>query len=119
MFVIKKVHSFTWPVRVQVPEDGGRKVQRTFTAVFTVVPPERVSELVHLAMGDESGATNSDLLILREVVQDWKDVGDEQGNPILFSAENLEALAAHPYIRRALVEAYLDAVSGNKVRLGN
>lgn len=61
--------------------------------------------------------------LLTKVIHGWpeKDSGieDGQGNPLLFSAENLAELLELPYAVTALVKGYREAVEGKGGAKGN
>jgi len=115
MFVFRQVESFKWPVRIHVPVDGGRKEVREIEAEFRVLSPEQVAAHVAAARG---GDESSDLAILRDVLIGWSGVGGEGGDEIPYSDVWRDKILAVPYVRRAVITAYFDAVSG-EARKGN
>ena len=119
MLKFSKNPTFTFPVIVQVPQDGGGKAAVQFTALFRVASTDRIDDLSKAGSAPGSIATvtrNSALAveaaILSEVVVGWEQVQDETGADLPFSDVNLKALAGIPYIRTALFEAYHKAIDG-------
>lgn len=121
MFVLKKDHSYAWPVTVQVPADGGDIREEQFTCTFQILPQARIESLMEEMRADE-GTTlggGADERILREVVVGWEDVKDESGDVIPFTGENLATLMALPYARIGVMRAYFESVMGEKARIKN
>ena len=123
MLVIKQEPTFETKVRVQDPTTGpGRKVVHEFTATFMVKPPEFTQECADAAMrARAAGEVKEDaVFLLSEVLVGWSGVkeGDRDGPDFPFSDENRKVLMSLPYVRVALVEAYLEGISG-KARRGN
>lgn len=106
MFTIAKVATYSWPIEVQTPTDGGQFEKSTFDVVFKRISTSKLKTLI----GDEK--TDSDFA--REVVFGWKGVRDEAGNEIPFSESALESLLEIPSIPGTIVVAYLQSVQGAK-----
>jgi len=104
MLKLKTDHSYSWPVVVQIPADGGKFTKATFDATFKVIPQDRIDGILR--------GGNVDAELLREVTEGWKGIQDEDGNDLPYSEEAREKLLSVPYVRAALVEAYLDSLSG-------
>jgi hypothetical protein len=107
MFQLKRDRTFSWPVDVEVPADGGAFAKQRFTARFKEVSGDRLVELAKARPGE------GDVHILREVVVGWgEDVQDEDGSPLPFSEETLGRMIAVPYVRLALLRTYAEAIGG-------
>lgn len=104
MFKLKTEHTYSWPVTVQIPADGGKFTKATFDAAFKVIPQDRIDAILR--------GGNVDAELLREVTEGWKGIQDENGNDLPFSEAARDTLLSVPYVRSALVEAYLDSLSG-------
>jgi len=104
MFTLIEPHEpCEWPVRVPVPQHGGRTLRQGFTARFKWVDSDRFSTLA--AQGDEA--------LLADVLVGWgEDLKDEAGEPLAFSSEARARLVRITYVRRALVTAYGEFISG-------
>ncbi|MBF0093991.1 MAG: hypothetical protein HQL34_05540 [Alphaproteobacteria bacterium] len=108
MFKLTTHHSYSWPVIVQTPVDGGKFTKATFDATFKVIPQERIDAIVR--------GGNVDAELLCEVTQGWKGVQDDDGQDLPFSEEARDRLLSVPYVRAGLVDAYLDSLSGGARR---
>jgi len=106
MFKLKTEHTYSWPVTVQIPADGGKFTKSTFDATFKVIPQDRIDTILR--------GGNVDSELLREVTIGWKGVQDEDGNELPFSEDARDKLLSIPYARAALVEAYLDSLAGSR-----
>lgn len=107
MFKIEKPKAIKWPVTVSIPRDGGNAVKATFTAEFKLISATEFN-----AIYADKG-TDEDLV--RTVTVGWgSDLCDEDGQPLAFNEENLNMIAAVPYIRAAIVDTYLDMSKGKK-----
>lgn len=107
MFKFSVDPKFTHDVTVCAPVDGGFKEQ-TFRATFRVIP---VDEL-----GDTATLEGQKQLLTR-IVCHFDDVVGEDDKPVPYSDELRGQFIAVPYIRAALVQTYLQAVT--KTKLGN
>lgn len=101
MFKFQKIPRVQWPVDLAVPTDGGDVVYKPITVSYKLIGHARFKEL-----GDEN-----DLALLKEVVIGWKGIEDEDGNPLLFTPENLHDLLQHAFIRLPLFAGYMQASS--------
>lgn len=113
MFKLKKTNTFSWPVRIKVPQDGGTFGVSEIALQFEQLPQEAFNDLVKAADMD----FNAELL--RKTVRGWEKVCEEDGTPIPFSDEALEQLLSIPWARNAAAEAYMEAVSGNRAKRKN
>ncbi len=107
MFKIEKQKEIFWPVTVSAPRDGGSTTKATFTGRFRVMPSTEFSAIY------SNGGTDEDLI--RNVLTGWNDdLCDESGSPLAFNDENLNMIVSIPYIRAAIVAAYLELSIGKK-----
>lgn len=112
MFTIEKPKQIKWPVTVSIPRDGGNATKAVFTAHFKMIPANEFNAIY------QGGGNDEDLL--RTVVAGFgDDVCDESGAPLVFSQESLDQLIGIPYVRNALVSAYLDLSQGKKAAAKN
>lgn len=105
MFKIEPQKTVQWPVTVNIPQDGGRTRKSTFNAEFELLPQDDFS-----AIYKEDGGNDEDLL--RRVLVGWSEVGDSDGNPIDFNDDTRELMIRIPYVRTAMVAAYLECSFG-------
>ncbi|MBL8500032.1 MAG: hypothetical protein JNL77_05500 [Nitrosomonas sp.] len=112
MFKVEKLKEITWPVTVSIPRDGGNTVKATFTGKFKVIPSAEFNAIYN------NGGSDEDLV--RNVMTGWNsDLCDEDGNPMEFNEESLSLIASVPYIRGAIVSAYMELSHGKKALAKN
>ncbi|MBJ2150604.1 hypothetical protein [Paracoccus sp. IB05] len=97
---------FLVPVTVLTPADGGQSEGR-FKARFRALTKSEL-EAHEMVTGD--GAT----AFLREVVQGWEGLVDDENAAFEFSDPNFNALLELPHFRVAMIKAYFDNTSGIK-----
>lgn len=112
MFKIEPQKTVQWPVTVNIPQDGGRIKKNTFTAEFELLPQNEFNAIYR-----EDGGNDEDLL--RRALVGWVDVGDADGNPIDFNEDARELMIRIPYVRNALVTAYLECTLGKEAARKN
>jgi hypothetical protein len=107
MFILQDEMRWTWPVTVKVPAEGGRFEEKQFTAAFRLVPE---------SMWDTLGATEDGVKQqLRAAVLGVEGVAVQRGDSapdMLTPDELLEALLDVPFIRTALLRAYVESLTG-------
>ena len=114
-FVLRKEPSFKYPVNIHEPENG-RKIVRKVDFSFLTISPDEVADLLlrskEAQLSGEDSSFDRDLCV--RVVKGWKsgDITDEQGAAIEFSDDMLLALIDIPYVRKAIVETYFEALNG-------
>jgi len=104
MFKLAANPTFSHVVRVQVPIDGGH-AQETFRARFRVLPAERAAEF---DFGNEAGTRD----FLVAAIDHLDEIADEQGHLLPYSDELRDRVIGLPYVRQALLNAYLTGVAG-------
>ncbi len=102
MFVLEEDKTFTWPVTVNVPADGGKFDKKVFNVTFKIIPQDRISDLLKKRDSD----------LLKEVVIGWSDYGDIKGKEIPFSEEALAKLLSFDYVRAAMTGTFFEAING-------
>lgn len=111
MLKIKTTHSYSWPVEVSEPADGGRFDKRTFDVTFRVIPQDQIDQILDGSKVDQT--------LLKTVVTGWQGVVDEDDNPVPFSPAALDQLINIPYCRVGLVDAFLGSIGGDGARRKN
>lgn len=114
LFVLRKPRDFWWPVKVPIPSEGDYVMAR-LDVLYAALPQSEIDRMRGVGLGEGETAP-SDHAIARRVVRGWRDLTDEQGNPVPFSSEALEQLLDTPAMRTALVLTYLAAASGLAAR---
>lgn len=94
-----------WPVTINVPKDGGTVKSFKVTVRFQLLDSRKLR-------GVDADAPAKPTL--REHVKGWGDefVVKGTGEPLPFTADNLDALLAKPYIQRAFTIGLIEASSG-------
>lgn len=105
MFKLEPDATWTWPVVVRVPSEGGF-LEKQFRAHFRLIEEERRRELD--AMPQPEGTDQ----LLREAVVKVLDVTDQADELQPHSAELFQAMIKIPWIRIGLLNSYLRALSG-------
>lgn len=112
MFKIEKPKEITWPVTVSAPRDGGNTTKAVFTGKFKLLPNAEFNAIY------QNGGNDEDLI--RNVLTGWgNDLCDVEGNPMEFNNEMLDQVIAIPYVRNAIIAAYLELSQGKKAAAKN
>ena len=123
-FVLKQSNSYTWPVSVKLPADGGKFEKQTFDAQFKRLPQGRINEIqVDVQTRIKASERNetlegsiSDQSIADELLVGWSGVVDGDGDEILFSEELKEQLLDISTVASAIIVAYFDSLTGSKAK---
>lgn len=108
-FVLTQSSSYTWPVTVEFPTDGGRTEKQTFDAEFRRLSQSRLREIAQAI--DTNEITDTD--IATEVLVDWSGITDGTSE-IPFSDKALRQLLDIPMVATAIVVAFFSSVNGAK-----
>tara|TARA_R100001463_G_scaffold1664_3_gene7299 strand:- start:2060 stop:2401 length:342 start_codon:yes stop_codon:yes gene_type:complete len=108
-FVLKQSSSYSWPVKVDLPEDG--KLRRhTFEAEFKNISQTRFQEMI-----DQSSAGEiNDVDVCREVVLGWSGILDDKGEEMPFIKAKFDELLDVLGIPTAIAAAFIDSRMGAK-----
>ena len=99
---------FSCPIVVSVPSENGVQ-QQQFTACFVEMGQQSLRQLVN--DGDNDGK-NGDVRLLDAVLVGWRDIVDEHDQPLPFDDHWKKRMIDIPYIRAALLKAYIEALAG-------
>ncbi len=105
MFKLSKSDTFSWPVKVKFPVDGGRTLEETFDVVYKRFSQSKIKEMLAVENG-------TDVEFAKQILVGWKGVVDDAGTEIPFSEEACEKLLDVPAVAKAVVEAYVAASQG-------
>lgn len=102
-FVIKKKESFIWPVTMKLAADGGKYDEQVIDLEFRHMKDSELQKILKKSKSDKE--------FCKAVVVGWKDVKDENSNPVDFSGfddflENVQFAAT-------ISTAYLKIVGGS------
>ena len=109
MFSLSQSNSYTWPVTVEFPVDGGKTEKQSFDVEFKRLTQSKIKELRDLAFAGKV----DDVQTCREVVVGWRGVKDGD-NELPFSPSNLNLLLEVALVPGAVVRAYFDSMEGAK-----
>lgn len=109
MFKIVQKATYTWPVTLDLPADGGKTEKQTFDAEFKRLTQTRVEEI---RMAVERGEMR-DSELAREAMVGWSGIVDDDG-PVPFSEKARDQLLDIPQVSGAIVMALLASLSGAK-----
>lgn len=109
MFKIVQTQTYTWPVNIEFPADGGRTEKAQFDIEFKRLNQTRLNEIRDAI---EKG-TITDLDLAREVIVSWKGITDESGE-VPYSETAREQLLEVPRVATAVVVALFESLSGAK-----
>ena len=117
-FVLKQSISYTWPIPLIIPIDGGKKETHTFDGVFKRLPQSRINELLTLARNVELGRAEPDAMedveTAKEMLIGWSGVIGDDGKEIPFSEAALDQLLDFPSIAGQIVKAFFLSIQSEK-----
>lgn len=121
-FVLSATNRFWWPVKVKMPDPDrpGKIVTQELVVLFE--PKDQDSAIEDQARIAALPATDqivAERQLLADVVRDWRDVLDEDKQPVPFSDKNLNMALQQSWFRTALWSAYAQSLAGQEARLGN
>jgi|TARA_R100000084_G_C4608514_1_gene126823 hypothetical protein len=114
-FVLKQSDSYSWPVTLVIPVDGGRREKHTFDAEFKRLPQTRINEIIKQARAMERGRFSEDEMLedqtaCAEILIGWSNVVDSKGEEIPFSVKALDQLLELPTIAGQIVRAWFESL---------
>lgn len=110
MFVISQKQTYTWPVTVEFPVDGGKTDRQTFDAEFKRISQTRINEI---RTAIELNQT-TDTELAREVLVGWEGVNDANGEAVPFTERSRDQLLDVPLVSSAVIFAWLGSLTGVK-----
>jgi hypothetical protein len=121
-FVLKQSDSYTWPVSIKLPANGGKRERQTFDAEFKRLPQSRINEIQREVQvrvkanekGEDTGEGVSDQSIADEILVGWDGIVDGDGEPVPFSNAVKAQLLDVPMMAGALVAAYFESLVEQK-----
>lgn len=119
-FVLQQKPTYTWPVVLLIPTDGGQKEKHTFDAVFNRLDQDRINEIVKLARistrsaYDEEAPELVDKEVAKEILADWKGIVDDKGEPVPFSSSTVDRLLRLPTVASQIVRTWFESIDVSK-----
>lgn len=108
MFKMTQSSTYTWPVTVLMPADGGKFEKSTFDVEFRRLTLDEIKEL---ESQDETG-----LAQCKAIVAGWKGVVDDSGDAVPFSDGALDTLLGWAPVRAAILTAFRDSITGARAK---
>jgi hypothetical protein len=114
-FVLKQSATYTWPITLVLPVDGGRREKHTFDGEFRRLPQTRINEIIRLARLQERGKLADDEELqdqdaAREILVGWSGVTDDDGKDVPFSEAALSQLLEIPTVAGQVVRTWFDSL---------
>ena len=114
-FVLKQSATYTWPITLVLPIDGGRREKHTFDGEFRRLPQTRINEIIRLARLQERGKLADDEELqdqdaAREILVGWSGVTDDDGKDVPFSEAALSQLLEIPTVAGQVVRTWFDSL---------
>ncbi len=117
-FVLNQSQSYSWPVSINLPADGGKREKSSFDALFKRLPQSRINEIQQLAQqriksaerGDELDNGVTDQSIAAEILVGWSGILDADGDDVPYSEAVKAQLLDVPMMAGALIEAYFTSL---------
>jgi predicted RNA-binding protein with EMAP domain len=116
-FVLKQKPTYTWPVPLIIPTDGGRREKHTFDGEFRRLPQARVDEYIRMARAMERSRYSeaeaeeiNDSDAARELLAGWTGIVDDDGKEVPFSESALDKLLEIPTVASQIVRAWFDSI---------
>tara|TARA_R110000868_G_scaffold245587_1_gene502111 strand:- start:426 stop:815 length:390 start_codon:yes stop_codon:yes gene_type:complete len=126
-FILDQSESYSWPVTVKVPQDGGRFRSFTFDAEFKRVSQERREQLGRQLMRQkhilDDGRMEDDFLTPRQIADEllvgWGGIMNTEGadaEPVPFSEKVKAQLLNIGDVADAILEAWNASIPGAKAK---
>lgn len=114
-FVLKQSATYTWPITLVLPVDGGRRDKHTFDGEFRRLPQTRINEIVKLAQLQERGKLADDEELrdqdaAKEILVGWSNVVDDEGEEVPYSDAALNQLLEIPTVAGQIVRTWFDSL---------
>jgi hypothetical protein len=114
-FVLKQSATYTWPITLVLPVDGGRREKHTFDGEFRRLPQTRINEIVKLAQLQERGKLAEDEELrdqdaAKEILAGWSNVVDDKGEEIPYSEAALTQRMESPTVAGQIVRTWFESL---------
>jgi hypothetical protein len=117
-FVLQQSDSYTWPVSIKLPANGGKREKQTFEAEFKRLPQSRINEIQLLVQqrikaaerGEDTGEGITDQSIADEVLVGWEGIVDGDDEAVSFNKGTKAQLLDVPMMAGALIEAFFESL---------
>lgn len=107
-FAISQSTTYTWPVEIKLPADGGQYTKHTFDAEFARTPQSEIEKII-------SGLTQSDLTdadVCTKILKGWKGITGDDGADLPFSPTTLAQVLDIPTVAMSIIKAWMESLTG-------
>jgi hypothetical protein len=118
MFKMVEQRKVWWPVTWDCPIDNGKTEKAQISMRFILINPDDAQSLIDQAQAldsdDQTGrpASERKAELLMALVDDWKGVGDEEGNLVDFNADALARFFRMPNTFMPVINAFARCMNG-------
>lgn len=122
-FVLTKEYRYWWPVKIERPDpvNPGKWQVQSYMHEFVGVSEDEAQalrkEIETLPTDEEKNARQHDLVV--KASRNWRDVIDEDKNPIEYSEDLLHQALQDTWYRLGLYNAYANSLASPAARKGN
>ena len=121
-FVLKQSDSYTWPVSIRLPANGGKRERQTFDAEFKRLPQSRINEIQEevqkrikaVERNEQPADEISDVSIADEILVGWDGIVDGDGEAVPYSKAAKAQLLEVPMLAGALITTYFESLAEQK-----
>lgn len=118
-FTLKQSASYSWPITLIIPADGGRRDKHTFEGEFRRLSQTRINEIISAARAMERGRATDDEIIedqdaAKEILIGWSGVVDDEGEAIPFGDTSLGQMLEIPTVAGQIVRAWFESLDTAK-----
>jgi len=121
-FVLSQSQSYSWPVVIRLPADGGKREKASFDAVFKRLPQSRINEIQQQVQqrmraaeqGEDLDNGVTDQSIADEILMGWSGIVDGDGDEVPYSEGAKAELLDVPMVAGALIGAYFESLVEQK-----
>lgn len=107
MFKIQREREFWWPVKVQLPADGGKHETHEFDVRLRQSSLPKMIEA--MAQASKAGEPEKQFQAFQTLITGWRRIANEDGGELDFNAANFKALLEVPTAAAGLIEAIRQA----------
>lgn len=111
-FILSQSATYTWPVEIKLPADGGQFTKHTFDAEFARLSQSEVEKTV-AAITD---GTFSDRDTCKMLLKGWRGITDTDKSDIPFSPSTLEQVVEIPTVAMSIIKSWMESLSGARVK---
>lgn len=114
-FVLKQSATYTWPITLVLPIDGGRREKHTFDGEFRRLAQTRINEIIRQARLQERGKLADDEELqdqdaAKEILAGWTNVVDDKDEEVPFSESALNQLLEIPTVAGQIVRTWFESL---------